>query len=75
MLVKYKETMRLNFQVFFVAYFSNRILMFPSQCFGQFDFLSKSHVSLGTRNLYFIAIVTIPIPNKPPKIEGNSGPK
>ena len=35
---------------------------------------SKSHVSLGTRNLYFVAIVTIPIPNKPPKIEGNSGP-
>ena len=35
----------------------------------------KSHVSLGTKKSYLIAVVTIAKPDNPPIMDGNSGPR
>ena len=61
--------------IFFLLLFFNFIFISPSQCLGHFELSSNSQISFGTKKLHLTANVTIAIPNNPPKIEGNSGPR
>ena len=54
---------------------SSEISKLPSHDFGQEDVFGKSQVSFRIYVKFFIRVVTIPNPIKPPIIRGNSGPK